>query len=237
MLEIPPSFLRRFGYQKFLTVYARRAAESRRLASAKERDRRLLPISARSPRRGPGASRPITPERRCRCTKSRQWALRHEPTGPDMTSPFSKTSAAGAVVDAAESSHLFFFFFFPLPFHVLATVARNCYVSAVSVAPATGCRMPLAARCLIVLQKSASLVLLLAPPPPGAFHFVPARGWVSWRAGVLRSVTGFQAASLASAGAAAVECRRPTTLLAREPVGPAIGRGVHLFDIELVMVT
>lgn len=104
------------------------------------------------------------------------------------------------------------FFLFSSPaFHVLATRARSCYVSAVSAAPSTGCRISLAARCLIVLQKRASLAIFLCFPSPRSFHFVLARGWVSWRAGLLRSVTGFQAASLASARAAAVDRRRPTT--------------------------
>ncbi|KAL3253499.1 hypothetical protein MRX96_054580 [Rhipicephalus microplus] len=219
-----------FSYEKVRAANARRvAAESRRPTSVKERDGRLSPNSVHRPRRGLPAHRGQLRLKGDVAAAPTNW------TGHDVDC-FGDLCRRCRRPNAAKSSHLLYF---PPAFHVLATTeARNCYVTIASAAPLNG--MPdLSRRALLdcASKKGVSRPLPVCPPSPRFFHFVLARGWVSWRAGVLRSVTGFQAASLASALAAAVDRRPPTTLRAREPVTPAIGRGVHLSESELVMVT
>lgn len=147
-----------FSYEKVRAANARRvAAGSRRPTSVKERDGRLSPNSVHRPRRGLPAHRGQLRLKGDVAAAPTNW------TGHDVDC-FGDLCRRCRRPNAAKSSHLLYF---PPAFHVLATTeARNCYVSLASAAPSTGCRISLAARCLIVLKKRASLALFLCVPLP-----------------------------------------------------------------------
>lgn len=157
-----------FSYEKVRAANARRvAAESRRPTSVKERDGRLSPNSVHRPRRGLPAHRGQLRLKGDVAAAPTNW------TGHDVDC-FGDLCRRCRRPNAAKSSHLLYF---PPAFHVLATTeARNCYVSLASTAPSTGCRISLAARCLIVLQKGRLSPSSCVSPFPSILSFRAGEG-------------------------------------------------------------